>query len=67
MKITSDATEHTVVIIDAGSRGLNRDLWSKNQINTRIMRRIWQWAEKEAGPNIELKTNGETAIAGGIA
>ena len=37
VKITSVATEHTVVIIDAGSRGLDPDLWTKAQINAKIM------------------------------
>ena len=35
VKITSVATEHTVVIIDAGSRGLDPDLWTTPQINAR--------------------------------
>ena len=54
VKITSVATEHTVVIIDAGSRGLDPDLWTKAQINAKIMKRFWQWAEKEGAPNMEL-------------
>ena len=56
VKITSVATEHTVVIIDAGSRGLDPDLWTKAQINAKIMKRFWQWAEKEGAPNIELES-----------
>ena len=31
VKITSDATEHTLVIIDAGSRGLDPVRWTKTQ------------------------------------
>ena len=56
VKITRVATEHTVVIIDAGSRGLELDLWTKAQINARIMRRFWQWAEKEGAQNKELQS-----------
>ena len=68
VKITSVATEHTVVIIDAGSRGLDPDLWTKAQINARIMKRFWQHAEKEGARNIEVgRANGEQLIAGGHA
>ena len=56
VKITSDATEHTVVIIDAGSRGLDPYLWTKSGINTKIMKRFWQYAEKEGGPNLLLQS-----------
>ena len=56
VKITSVATEHTVVIIDAGSRGLDPDLWTKAQINGKIMKRFWQYVKKEGAPNIESET-----------
>ena len=62
VKITSDATEHTVVIIDAGSRGLDPNLWTKSEINAKIMKRFWQYAEEEGGPKLLLQSKWEETL-----
>ena len=56
VKITRVATEHTVVIIDAGSRGLDPHPWTKAQVNVRIMKRFWPWVEKEGASNKEVES-----------
>jgi hypothetical protein len=40
---TENATEHLVVIIDAGSRGIDREtLWAKRDINQKVMHKFWK-------------------------
>ena len=56
VKITSVATEHTVVIIDVGSRGLGTHLWTKAEINVKIMKRFWHWVKKEGASNKEVES-----------
>ena len=54
--VTEDATEHFVVIIDAGSRGIHPDEeWKKSQINTTVMRKFWIACAKESATNVELQ------------
>ena len=42
------ATEHVVVLIDAGSRGWHPDSprWSKGEINQKTMKKFWDHAAK---------------------
>ena len=53
--LTENATEHLVVIIDAGSRGIHPDIqWKKSQINTKVMRKFWKACAKEYATNAEI-------------
>ena len=41
--VTNNATEHHVVIIDAGSRGIGSEApWNKSQVNNRVMKKFWK-------------------------
>ena len=55
VKMTNDATEHIVVIIDAGGRGLDCRRWTKGEVNKRFMARFWQWAAQECALDTELQ------------
>jgi hypothetical protein len=56
VQLNESATEHVVVIIDAGSRGIHRDAkWKKSEINTKIMHKFWKACAKEAATNADLK------------
>ena len=52
---TENATEHVVVIIDAGSRGIHPDIqWKKSEINTKVMHKFWKACAKESATNAEI-------------
>ena len=54
--LTENATEHLVVIIDAGSRGILRDeRWKKSAINNLIMKKFWKWCKQECATNIIIE------------
>ena len=54
--LSENATEHLVVIIDAGSRGIHSDaLWKKSQINTTVMRKFWKACAEASATNKEIK------------
>ena len=54
--MTENATEHFVVIIDAGSRGIHRDAkCKKSDINTTVMRRFWKACAEESATNGEIQ------------
>ena len=57
LRITNDATEHKVVIIDAGSRGIQAEYstWAKSVINTKCIKQFWQYAHAEGAGNAELE------------
>jgi hypothetical protein len=56
VQLNESATEHLVVIIDAGSRGIHRDAkWKKSEINTKIMHKFWKACAKEAATNAEIQ------------
>ena len=56
VQLTENATEHLVVIIDAGSRGINRGAqWQKSQVNTIVMHTFWKWCDKESATNYEIQ------------
>ena len=46
VRITSGATEHEVVIIDAGSKGLADSVPAKSEVN-KSMRNLWNWSRVE--------------------
>ena len=56
VRITSGATEHEVLIIDAGSRGLTESVDTKREVN-QTMRKLWKWTELEiqASPTCSQK------------
>jgi hypothetical protein len=54
--LTESITEHLVVIIDAGSRGIHRDVpWKKSKINTTVMHRFWKACAEESATNLEIQ------------
>ena len=56
LRVTEDATEHAVVIIDAGSWGIGfGPPWNKSQVNAKVMRRFWQACDKEAAMNRRIQ------------
>ena len=54
--MTESATEHLVVIIDAGSRGIHRDAkCNKSKINTTVMLKFWKACAQESATNGEIE------------
>ena len=54
--LTDDATEHVVVIIDAGSRGIHPEvIWPKSKVNERCMHKFWKVCKKECAPYEEIQ------------
>ena len=54
--VTEDATEHHVVIIDAGSRGIGREtLRKKSDVNTTVMRKFWKHCKEESATSPEIE------------
>ena len=52
---TESATEHDVVIIDAGSRGLVFEPPSKSQVGA-SKHKLWKWAEEEiSAPSTDVR------------
>ena len=67
--LTDDATEHVVVIIDAGSRGINpQDLWPKAKVNERCVHKFWKACKKECAPyeEIQKKWQLEPTVESGV-
>ena len=49
VQLTENATAHLVVIIDAGSRGIHRDVhWMKSEINTTVMHKFRKACAEES-------------------
>ena len=40
--LTEIATEHLVVIIDAGSKGISETQWTKKEVNLKVMHKFWK-------------------------
>ena len=56
VQLTENATEHLVVIIDAGSRGIERRThWNKSQVNQTVMRKFWAHCAEENAQNPEIE------------
>ena len=56
VKLTDSATEHVVVIIDAGSRGIHPDeIWLKSNVNTICMHKFLRACLKESATNDEIE------------
>ena len=56
VRLTDNATEHVVVIIDAGSRGIHPDeIWQKSKVNTSCMQKFWRACLKESATNEEIE------------
>jgi len=54
--VNENATEHLVVIIDAGSRGIHPEQkWKKADVNTRVMRKFWKACDNIGVPTEALK------------
>ena len=44
---TENATEHLVVIIDAGSRGIHSETqWPKSEVNVKVMHKFWKHCDE---------------------
>jgi hypothetical protein len=65
VNMTGFATEHSVVIIDAGSRGWRPDdpRWSKKEINITIMKQFWKHCLEHGIDTSELKAMWRTGDA----
>ena len=56
VQLTENATEHLVVIIDAGSRGIHNDgRWKKSQINSTVMHKFWKACIKMSAMNPQIQ------------
>ena len=56
VRLTENATEHFVVIIDAGSRGIHPEAqWNKSKINTTVMHKFWKWCANESATNTDIQ------------
>ena len=56
VELTDNATEHRVVIIDAGSRGICRDdKQKKSWINTAVMHKFWRCCAEESATDNAIK------------
>ena len=56
VELAETATEHRVVIIDAGSRGICRgDKQKKSWINTAVMHKFWRCCAEESAMDIKIK------------
>ena len=56
LRVTQDATEHAVVIIDAGSRGIGRGTpWKKSQVTKTVMKKFWAHCREESATNREIE------------
>ena len=56
VRVTSDATEHEVVILDAGSRGFHpEEVWSKKDLTKKCMHNFWKWSTNEGVRNTEVE------------
>ena len=54
--VTNDATEHHVVIIDAGSRGIGRGTpWKKSEVNNTVMKKFWKHCSEESATSPEIE------------
>ena len=54
--VTRNATEHLIVIIDAGSRGICLDKhWKKSQINTTVMYKFWKACKWMSAENPQIQ------------
>ena len=54
--VNNDATEHHVVIIDAGSRGIGRGTpWTKGKITKTVMNKFWKHCSEESATSPEIK------------
>ena len=55
VRLTENATEHLVVIIDAGSRGIHTDMqWKKSQINIKVMHKFWKACANESATYTDI-------------
>jgi hypothetical protein len=56
VQLSENATEHRVVIIDAGSRGIQTGApWPKSKVNTTVMYKFWKACADASAPNKEIK------------
>ena len=56
VRLSETATEHLVRIIDAGSRGIDRErLWAKSRINKVVMHKFWKACDEVSASYDQLK------------
>ena len=48
-------TEHHVVIIDAGSRGIEEREWPKGEVKIKVMKKFWDRCSEELATSPEIK------------
>jgi hypothetical protein len=52
--LSEDTTEHVVVILDAGSRGI-QEQWAKSEVNTKVMHNFWKACDGVSASFDELR------------
>ena len=54
--LSENATEHLVVIINAGSRGIRGDVqWKKSEVNTKVMHKFWKACAEVSATKEEIQ------------
>ena len=53
--VTNNAKEHHVVIIDAGSRGIDERRWPKAEVKKKVMKKFWEHCSKELAASPEIQ------------
>ena len=62
--LTDNATEHRVVIIDAGSRGINPGhQWQKSTMNVQVIRKFWKACAEVSARNEEIMEKWRTSAS----
>ena len=53
--VDDNATEHSIVVIDAGHNEFKTVAWSKSEVNFKVMKKFWNHCEKQGAEIPELK------------
>ena len=51
----NDATEHSIVVIDAGNQAVKSEPWAKSRVNSKIMHKFWTHCEHHGAEIPELQ------------
>ena len=55
--VVNDATEHSIVVIDAGYQPFKNQAWSKKEVNWKVMHKFWKFCEKQSAVIPELQSH----------
>ena len=53
--VVNDATEHSIVVIDAGNQAVKSEPWAKSRVNSKIMHKFWTHCEHHGAEIPELQ------------